>query len=196
MPFCSTLAAMKTLARLSTWTVLSLILVAPLTKAFAMGGPKLPPLKTIPQLDIKAFMGDWHVLANIPAATEVGCHNALEQYELKEDGHVAITFSCSKDSFEAEREVHHFKGIIQNPGVNTEWRVVMKLLGFIPIKLPFLVIDLAADGSYTVIGYPSREYVWIMAREKSLPEKTWAEINERLKEQGYDLSKIQRVPIR
>jgi len=164
--------------------------------AQAMGGQKLPPLKTVEKLDLQAFMGDWHVLGNIPASTEVGCHNALEQYALKNDGDVAITFSCSKDSFDAEREIHHFTGIIQNPGVNTEWRVKMKFLGFIPVKVPYLVIDLAADGSYTVIGYPSREYLWIMAREKSLPEQTWNEILARVKDQGYDLSKIQRVPIR
>jgi lipocalin len=63
-------------------------------------------------------------------------------------------------------------------------------------KLPFLVIDLATDGSYTVIGYPSREYVWIMARAKSLPEQTWTEILARLKTQGYNISKIERVPTR
>ncbi len=165
-------------------------------QANAMGGSNPPPLKTVEKLDLQAFMGDWHVLGNIPAPTEKGCHNALEQYALKDDGNVAITFSCSKGSFEAEREVHHFTGIIQNPGVNTEWRVKMKFLGFIPIKLPYLVIDLAEDGSYTVIGYPSRDYLWIMAREKSLPEETWNGILARVKEQDYDLSKVQRVPIR
>lgn len=58
------------------------------------------------------------------------------------------------------------------------------------------MIDLAVDGSYTVIGYPSRDYVWIMARGKSLPEETWSSIYSRLAEQGYDTSLIQRVPIR
>ena len=161
-----------------------------------MGGSKHPPLRTVPKVSMEAFMGDWNVLANIPTSTEKGCHNALEQYELKPNGDVAITFSCNKDSFEGEREVNHFTGIVQNPGVNSEWRVAMKLFGLIPLKLPYLVIDLATDGSYTVIGYPSRDYVWIMARGKSLPEETWEGIYARLSEQGYDTSLIQRVPIR
>lgn len=161
-----------------------------------MGGSKQPPLKLVESVDLKAFMGDWQVLANIPAPQEVGCHNALEQYELKEDGDIAITFSCSKGSFEAEREVNHFTGIVQNPGVNTEWRVKMKFLGFIPIKLPFLVIDLAEDGRYTVIGYPSREYVWIMARSKTLSNEDWVGIYVRLKNQGYDTSKVLKIPTR
>jgi apolipoprotein D and lipocalin family protein len=173
------------------------ILALALTQSacFAMGGGKHPPLRTVPKVDLPSFMGDWHVVGNIPSPTEKGCHNALEQYSLNSDGTVAITFSCNKGSFAAEREVHHFKGIIQNPGINSEWKVAMKFLGFIPVKLPYLVIDLAADGSYTVIGYPSREYAWIMARSKSLPEESWAGILSRMGEQGYDVSKVIRVPI-
>ncbi len=161
-----------------------------------MGGSSHPPLRTVPKVALESFMGDWNVLANIPTGTEKGCHNALEQYALKPNGEIAITFSCNKDSFDGEREVNHFTGIIQNPGINSEWKVAMKFLGFIPLKLPYLVIDLAADGSYTVIGYPSRDYVWIMARGKTLPEDTWSGIYARLAEQGYDTNLIQRVPIR
>ncbi|MFN7683866.1 MAG: lipocalin family protein [Oligoflexia bacterium] len=164
--------------------------------SFGFGGSKQPPLKLVDRVDLKAFMGDWHVLGNIPSSTEEGCHNALEQYALQEDGTVAITFSCNKDSFDGPREVHHFTGFIQNPGINSEWRVKMKILGFIPLKLPYLVIDLAQDGSYTVIGYPSRDYVWIMARTKSISEETWNGILARLKDQGYDTARIVRVPIR
>jgi apolipoprotein D and lipocalin family protein len=172
------------------------ILLALVLGACSSGSSKLPPLKTVPQLDLEAFMGDWWVLANLPTPTEKNCHNALEQYKLNPDKTVAVTFSCNKDSFDGKREVNHFTGLVQNPGTNSEWKIKMKLWGFIPLKLPFLVIDLATDGSYTVIGYPSREYVWIMARAKSLPEKTWTEILARLKTQGYDISKIQRVPTR
>jgi apolipoprotein D and lipocalin family protein len=149
----------------------------------------------VPAIDLKAFMGDWNVLGNIPSGPEKGCHNALEQYALQEDGTVAITFSCNKGSFTAPREINHFTGLIQNPGINTEWKVRMKFLGFIPIKLPYLVIDLAADGSYTVIGYPSRDYVWIMARGKTLPEEVWTGILSRLTEQGYDTTRVERVPL-
>lgn len=156
----------------------------------------LAPLTLTDRLDLPAFMGDWHVLGNLPTSAEKGCHNALEQYALRDDGKVAITFSCTKSSFDGKRDVNHFTATVQNPGRNTEWRVRMKLFGFIPIHLPFLVIDLAEDGSYTVIGYPSRKYVWIMARAKTLPDDVWAGIYARLKAQGYNTDAIIRVPTR
>jgi len=158
--------------------------------------PSLAPLKLVDRVDLATFMGDWHVLGNIPTSAEKGCHNALEQYALRDDGKIAITFSCNKDSFEGKREVKRFTATVQNPGLNSEWRVTMKFLGFIPIRLPFLVIDLADDGSYTVIGYPLREYLWIMARTKTLPDDVWAGIYDRLRAQAYNTDAIIRVPTR
>ena len=94
--------------------------------ATAKADPNLAPLKLVDRLDLPAFMGDWHVLGNMPTATEEGCHNALEQYALQDDGTIAITFSCNKDSFDGKRDVKHFTATVENPGLNTEWRVKMK----------------------------------------------------------------------
>ncbi|MBM3750101.1 MAG: hypothetical protein FJW21_02810 [Acidimicrobiia bacterium] len=164
--------------------------------ATGKAGATPAPLQLVDRLDLPAFMGDWHVLGHLPTPDEEGCHNALEQYTLRDDGQVAITFSCNKHGFDGTRIVRRFTATVQNPGLNTEWRVRMKFLGFIPIKLPFLVIDLADDGSYTVIGYPSRKYLWIMARTKTLPDDVWAGIYTSLRAQAYNTDAIVRVPTR
>jgi len=62
------------------------------------------------------------------------------------------------------------------------------------LKLGYLIIDLADDYSYTVIGVPSRKYLWIMARDSSLPYDIYQSILTKVKKQGYDLDKIQMVP--
>ena len=61
-------------------------------------------------------------------------------------------------------------------------------------KMPFLIIELDKDYSYTVIGYPSKKYVWIMARDPRMEEKRYNLILENLSEIGYDISLIQKVP--
>ena len=45
-----------------------------------------------------------------------------------------------------------------------------------PFKLPFLIIDLADDDSYTVIGVPNRKYIWIMARQPELSDNDYNNI--------------------
>ena len=57
-----------------------------------------------------------------------------------------------------------------------------------------LIIDLDPDYSYTVIGYPSRDFVWIMAREPQIPKETYKTITQKLENVGYDLSRIKMVP--
>ena len=62
-----------------------------------------------------------------------------------------------------------------------------------PFKSPFLIIDLDEKYSYTVIGIPSRKYVWIMAREPSISGELYKKIFSNLKDIGYDISLIQPV---
>ena len=150
----------------------------------------MPPLKTVASVDLPRFMGAWYVIANIPNFMERGAHNSVETYTLRPDGKIDVLFVFNKDAFDGPKKTMTQLGWIHDSATNAEWRV----RPFWPLSFPCLIIDLADDYSYTVIGYPSRKLVWIMAREKTIPEATYQAILGRLKEQGYDLSLIERIP--
>ena len=59
--------------------------------------------------------------------------------------------------------------------------------------MPFLIIDLDDNYQFTVIGYPSRKYVWIMAREPKLSDEVYEGILSNLAEVGYDISQINKI---
>jgi apolipoprotein D and lipocalin family protein len=80
---------------------------------------------------------------------------------------------------------------VVNKQTNAEWRV--KFLGGL-ISAPYQVLDLDPDYQWTVVGHPSRNYGWIMAREKTMPDSTYNAILKRLAAQGYDPSRFQKVP--
>ena len=63
-----------------------------------------------------------------------------------------------------------------------------------PFKMPFLIIDLDEEYTYTVIGIPSRKYVWIMARASSMNDTLYNGILSQLSDLGYDISLIQKIP--
>ena len=50
------------------------------------------PIRTVLQLELERFMGDWYVIANIPTFIEREAHNAIESYELVDSKRVATTF--------------------------------------------------------------------------------------------------------
>ena len=43
-------------------------------------------MQTVDYVDLNRFMGDWYVIANIPTFIEKNATNAIESYELMDDG--------------------------------------------------------------------------------------------------------------
>ena len=150
---------------------------------------KFDDLETVDYVDLEKFMGDWYVIANIPTFIEKGAVNAIESYRLDSKGRVKTTFTFRKGSKNGPEKEYNPTGFIYDKKTNAEWR--MQFLW--PFKSPFLIIDLDEDYTYTVIGIPSRKYVWIMARNHSLDEKIYNNIVSNLKKVGYDISQIQKI---
>ena len=150
---------------------------------------KFDDLETVDYVDLEKFMGDWYVIANIPTFIEKGAVNAIESYRLDSKGRVKTTFTFRKGSKNGPEKEYNPMGFIYDKKTNAEWR--MQFLW--PFKSPFLIIDLDEDYTYTVIGIPSRKYVWIMARNHSLDEKIYNNIVSNLKKVGYDISQIQKI---
>lgn len=148
------------------------------------------PLRTVPQVDLPRFMGDWRVIANIPYFAERGNVDSVESYRLRPDGIIDNWFVFRKKSFDAPQKRYDFAAEVVNQETGAEWRV--RFLPF--VKVAYLIIDLDPDYQWAVIGHPSRKYGWVLAREKTLPDAVYSGILERLQLVGYDASKFAKVP--
>jgi len=160
--------------------------------ALVLGGcnASLPPIETVDYVDLERFMGDWYVIASIPTFVEKGAYNAVESYELNEDGTIATTFTFNKDSFSGPEKRYTPKGFVRNTETNAEWG-----MQFIwPIKSDYRITWLEDDYSQTVIARNQRDYVWIMARSPEIPEADYQRMVEHIKSAGYDTSKLVKVP--
>lgn len=148
------------------------------------------PLRTVPNVDLPRFMGDWRVIANIPYFAERDAVDSVESYALRPDGKIDNWFVFRRGSWDAPPKRFEFSAEVVDKRTNAEWRV--KFLPF--LKVAYLVIDLDPEYQWTVIGHPSRRYGWIMARERTLPDEVYEGILRRLADQGYDPSKFVKVP--
>lgn len=153
----------------------------------------LPKVKTVNHVDIPRFMGKWYVIANIPTFVEKGAYNAIETYTLNEkENRIDVDFTFNKDSFDGEKKSYPQKAFIYNTKTNAEWRIQP----FWPLRFAYLIMDVALDYSWTVIGVPDRNHVWIMARTPTLSESVYAEIVDQIKKQHFDISKLEKIPQR
>ena len=151
-----------------------------------------PPIHTAKAVDLERFMGDWYVIANIPTFIETDAYNAMESYRLDQDGTVATTFSFRAGGFEGERKTYHPTGYIIDKQSNAVWG-----MQFIwPIKADYRILYVGEAYEQTIIGRIQRDYVWLMARTPQVSEADYQRFLQFVATEGYDISKVLRVPQR
>jgi len=139
----------------------------------------------------------WYVIGSMPTYFEKEATNAIEEYTWNDrEKRIDINFSFNRKVLDGPIARIPQKGYIYDTSTNAEWRVSP----FWPFRLPFLIIMLPETEvtnepySYTVIGYPSREYVWIMARKPVIDDDLYNDILNKLKtEHLYDTTGIKKI---
>lgn len=149
-----------------------------------------PPPVVDKVVEVERFMGDWYVIAGKFTFLERDAHNAVENYALNEDGSIATTFTFRRGGFDGPLKTYRPKGFIHDKETNAEWR--MQFLW--PFKAAYLIHYLDDEYRYTAIGVPNRKYLWIMAREPTIPKERMKEILAHLESIHYDLTELEYIP--
>jgi apolipoprotein D and lipocalin family protein len=155
-----------------------------------LGCQTMEPIHTVASVDLNRFMGDWYVIASIPTFIEKEAYNAVESYRLEDDGTIDTTFRFNKGGFDGPLKTYNPRGYIQDDVSNAVWGMQFVW----PFKAEYRIVFLSDDYSKTVIGRTKRDYVWIMSRTPEIPDAQYEQILNFLKEQGYDIRKIKKVP--
>ncbi len=167
-----------------------LLLALFLTGLLSACASKGPEMKTVDYVDLERFMGPWYVIANIPTFLEKGAYNAIETYELNDDGSIGTTFTFRKGGFDGEEKEYNPKGFITDTNTNATWG--MRFVW--PIKADYRIVYLDDDYSQTIIARQKRDFVWIMARTPEISDADYERLIAFVESIGYDVSKVQRVP--
>jgi apolipoprotein D and lipocalin family protein len=152
----------------------------------------LPRLPTVEKVDLQRYMGPWYVIACIPTFIETEAYNAIEHYQLDPDGTIDTVFTFNQGGFDGPPKRYNPRGFVVDRVNNSTWG--MRFIW--PFKAEFLITYLSPDYSQTVIGRNKRDYVWIMARTPQIPEADYQRLLTELAAQGYDLTKLRKVPQR
>lgn len=167
---------------------LSLGLMIGLSFGGCASGPPAP--RTVSSVDLERFMGDWYVLAHLPTRPERNAHAAMESYRLRDDGRIDIRFTFREGSLEGQFEELTMLGTVHDTSSRAEWRV----RPFWPLSLDYLILHVDEGYQTTIIGHPSRDYAWIMARSPTLSEAEYDALVDRLRENGFPVASLRRIP--
>ena len=146
-------------------------------------------LQTVPYVDLQKYAGKWYEIASFPQRFQKGCNCTTAEYTLSKKGYVIVENRCNKDSINGKQS--YIKGkafVVENSG-----NAKLKVQFFWPFRGKYWIIDLADDYSYAVVGHPNKKYLWILSRTTKLEDTTYQQIISRIKEKGFDISKIKKT---
>ena len=150
---------------------------------FSGTGADAPPV--VPHVDLQRYTGTWFEIARYPHFFQKGCSNSTATYELRPDGTVGVVNRCWREDKGQENSVEGRAKVV-DPVTNAKLKVTF----FWPFYGDYWIIDLGRDYDYAVVTAPSRDYLWILARTPRLDPPLFAAILERLRQQGFDTTRL------
>lgn len=149
------------------------------------------PLRAVGYLDVDRYMGRWYVLANIPYFAERGNLAPYVEYSRRPDGLIDDKYTA-RESF--ERPPFTKDGMIEitDPISQSEGRITF----LPPLWQDYAVLFVDDQYRYSIIGHPSRDYVWFFAREPELSREMYQAMLAVARANGFDTTRILRIPHR
>jgi apolipoprotein D and lipocalin family protein len=166
---------------------LLLLLLLPL--AADARAEKLPPLRTVPHVDLTRYMGTWYDIASFPQRFQKGCTGTVATYTLRPDGTVEVLNRCARGALDGKVTAAKGRAKVVDRTTNAK----LKVSFFWPFWGDYWVIDLGQDYEYAVVGHPNRNYLWILSRTPTMAPEVYEGILERLKQQHYDTTRLVRT---
>jgi apolipoprotein D and lipocalin family protein len=161
-----------------------------LATAFACQSP-LAPLEVVSDVDLDRFAGRWYEIASFPQRFQEGCVATTATYTRRDDGRIRVENECRDGSFDGDLRRADGVAWVADPSKS---QAKLKVQFFWPFSGDYWLIELDPEYQYAVVGHPSRDYLWILARTPSLAPAVYGALLSRIESHGYDLEQVRITP--
>ena len=155
----------------------------------ALLAPKAP-IETVDSVDLDRYMGQWYVIANIPYFGERGNVAGRAIYRQRDDGRMDDIYIYKKGDFDAPDERLEGVAWVVDEASRAEWKVRF----YWPLAFGYHIVGLDEDYQWSMVGHPTRNYAWIMARNPTMDDELYQSLLVRFEALGYDSTRLLKVP--
>jgi apolipoprotein D and lipocalin family protein len=147
-----------------------------------------PPegVSAVTPFDVDRYVGKWYEIARLDHSFERGLTDVSATYRLQADGSVQVVnrgFDPTRGSWREAVGRAVFTG--------DSGRGSLKVSFFGPFYGGYHVVALDQKGyAWSLVMGPDRDYLWILAREKRLPEDVRARLLEQARGYGIDVGRL------
>jgi apolipoprotein D and lipocalin family protein len=144
--------------------------------------------KTAEDVDVPHYLGKWYEIARFDNRFEKDLVGVTATY--------SQTKSPSKIKVHNEGYKYALNG--KHKSSTGHAKVVgegkLKVTFFWPFYAPYWILDVdKVNYSYSLVGTPDRQYLWILSRLPKLDSKIYDSLVATAKAQGYDVSKLMKI---
>jgi apolipoprotein D and lipocalin family protein len=148
-------------------------------------------LETVQSVDLEKYLGLWYEIASFPAGFQKGCRCSTAEYQqVPNRKYIRVINKCLKiKSSGSKMSFAKGKAFVVKGSGNAR----LKVQFLWPFRGDYYIIVLDDDYRYVVVGHPARKYLWILSREPYMSSGTYSGLVERVKDKGYDISRLQKT---
>lgn len=151
-----------------------------------------PPegLAPVAGFDAAAYLGRWYEIARIDHRFERGLTHCEANYSLRPDGGIRVLNRGYNPAAGAWREA---EGVARLRGDPAEGSLAVSF--FWPFSAGYHVLAWERQApSYAVVCSGSRDYLWFLARERTLPPATLRALLQQAQTWGFETNRLLFVP--
>ena len=139
----------------------------------------------IKPFDKSKYLGKWYEVARFDFRFERGLNNTTATYSLRDDGYIKVVnsgYDYKKDKWKSATGKAKFVG--------DDNEAKLKVSFFGPFYAGYNVIALDEEYKYALVAGKDLDYLWILSRETTVPDKILKEYLDIAQNIGFDTSRF------
>lgn len=139
----------------------------------------------VTDFDKARYLGKWYEVARLDNSFEAGLNNTTAEYSIKENGKIKVKnrgYNYSEDRWS--------EAIGKAKFVGEDNVAMLKVSFFGPFYAGYNVLALDEDYQYALVSGSNLKYLWILSREKSIPDDIKENYLKIAQDVGFDTSKL------
>lgn len=137
----------------------------------------------VAQVELSRMQGKWFEIAKLPRPSQAGCAGTTAEYRLASPVELLVVNECREGGLQGPVKRAAARAVVTDPAVPAKLS-----LDFGFAYGDYWIIEVGGDYEYAVVGHPTRDYLWILSRERRLPEPTLSGVLQRAQALGFPVS--------
>lgn len=139
----------------------------------------------VSDFEVDKYLGTWFEIARKDFKFEKNLNNVTANYSLREDGKIKV---LNKGFDTVKQEWTEAEGKAKFRSEKNVAELAVSFFG--PFYSGYNVIAIDRDYKYALVAGKSLDYLWLLSREKTMPDGIKASFLEKAKSVGYDVSDL------